>query len=174
MGVDPSTILSELPISTSFGVIKVLWYALHNIPSHWNLISTGQLEKNQSLIYFFSLDLLCHYWFFLSICKWQLNEICFCWHCHNNVLFNILLKYSSQYSKFIVFFCWTLSIHFFKMHISATFHHSVVVVTFWKSNFDISFRVISLLSLKTQIQTTQPCLSFPCPQTKFNWVSQVY
>ena len=32
--VDPSAILSELPISISFGVIRVLWYALHNIPSY--------------------------------------------------------------------------------------------------------------------------------------------
>ena len=34
MGVDPSAILSELSNSTSFGVSRVLWYALHNIPSY--------------------------------------------------------------------------------------------------------------------------------------------
>ena len=34
MRVDPSPILSELPVSTSFGVMRVLWYALHNIPSY--------------------------------------------------------------------------------------------------------------------------------------------
>ena len=30
------------------------------------------------------------------------------------------------------FSCWTLSIHFFKIHISATFHHTVVVVIILK------------------------------------------
>ena len=49
-------------------------------------------------------------------------------------MFNILLKYSSHYSKSIIFSCWTLSIHFFKIHISATFHHTVMVVIFWKIN----------------------------------------
>ena len=33
-GVDPSSILLELPILTSFGVIRVLCHALHNITSH--------------------------------------------------------------------------------------------------------------------------------------------
>ena len=32
--VDPSAMLSELHIWTSFGVIRVLWYAIHNIPSY--------------------------------------------------------------------------------------------------------------------------------------------
>ena len=40
-------------------------------------------------------------------------------------MFDVLLKYPSQYSKSIIFSCWTLSIHFFKIHISATFHHTV-------------------------------------------------
>ena len=62
MGVDPSAILSELPISTPFGVIRVLWHALHNIPSYQTLISTRQLEKKQSLMKkIFSVDLLLHY-----------------------------------------------------------------------------------------------------------------
>ena len=34
MRVDPSPIVSELPVSTSFGVMRVLLYALHNIPSY--------------------------------------------------------------------------------------------------------------------------------------------
>ena len=34
MRVDPSSIVSELPVSTSFGVMRVLLYALHNIPSY--------------------------------------------------------------------------------------------------------------------------------------------
>ena len=33
VGVDPSAILSELPTSTSFGVMRVL-YVLNNIPPH--------------------------------------------------------------------------------------------------------------------------------------------
>ena len=55
-------------------------------------------------------------------------------------MFNILLKCSSQYSKSIVFSCWPLSIHFFEIHYLAIFYHTVVVVIFWKNNFDISFR----------------------------------
>ena len=34
VGVDSSFILSELPFLTSFGVIRVLYHALHNITSH--------------------------------------------------------------------------------------------------------------------------------------------
>ena len=59
-------------------------------------------------------------------------RICFSKHCHNNILFDILVKYSSQYSKSITFSCWTLSIHFFKIHISATFHLVVVA----RDNFE--------------------------------------
>ena len=54
-------------------------------------------------------------------------------------MFNILRKYSSQYSKSIIFSCWPLSIHFFKIHSSVTFHHTIMVVIFWKNNFDIYF-----------------------------------
>ena len=74
---------------------------------------------------FFSLV---HYWFFYQSVNDNWIRICFSLRCHNNILFDVLLKYPSQYSKSIIFSCWTLSIHFFKIHISATFHHTVVVV----------------------------------------------
>ena len=52
----------------------------------------------------------------------------------------LLLQYSSQYPKCIIFSCWPLRIYFFKIHNLATFHHTVVVVMFWKNSFNISFR----------------------------------
>ena len=51
---------------------------------------------------FFFLDLLLHRFFYQSANdNWI--RICFSKHCHNNILFDVLLKYSSQYSKSIIF-----------------------------------------------------------------------
>ena len=47
-------------------------------------------------------------------------------------MLNILLKYSSQYSNSLRFSCGKFSLHFFKFHISVTFHHTAVVVICWK------------------------------------------
>ena len=56
-------------------------------------------------------------------------KICFSKHCHNNILFDVLPKYSSQYSKSIIF-----SVEH-SVHISATFHLIVVVVITLKKEF---------------------------------------
>ena len=67
-GVNPSALLSKfryLPISASFGVKRVIWYSLHNIPSYENLISTRQRLAKVKVwisfapwIFFYILDFL--------------------------------------------------------------------------------------------------------------------
>ena len=65
-----------LPISISFSVKRVLLYALRNIPSYKNLISTRELSvweksKFDSVFFLWSSSTLLS---FLSICKSELNE----------------------------------------------------------------------------------------------------
>ena len=43
-------------------------------------------------------------------------------------MFDVLHKYSSQYSKSVFFMLNQLSINFLKVYISATFHHNTVVI----------------------------------------------
>ena len=65
--VDHWTTLSGINYYFSLFCCKKI-YALHKIRSYKNLI--GKVWINfSSWIYFYL-----HYWFFLSICKWQLNE----------------------------------------------------------------------------------------------------
>ena len=97
----PSAILSVLPTYFSLFWCKNAHYnmftiALHNIPSCKNLISTRQLGKNQSLNWFFSLVIVLHYWFFYQSANGNWMRVSFYKHCHDNILFDIILKYSSQ------------------------------------------------------------------------------
>ena len=62
------------PISTPVGIKRVLWYALHNIPSCQNFISTRQLGESLNQVFSLDLHLGILLIFFLSICKCQLNE----------------------------------------------------------------------------------------------------
>ena len=57
----------QLVYKASFGVKRVLWYAIHNIHSCQNLISTRQLGKYKSLDQVSFLDLLLHYLFFINL-----------------------------------------------------------------------------------------------------------
>ena len=71
----------------------------------------------------FSPWILCPlHWFFYQSANDNWTKICFSKHCLNNILFNVLLKYSSQYSKSIIF-----PVEH-SVRISATFHLNVVVV----------------------------------------------
>ena len=133
VGVDPSAVLSESPISASFDAKRVLWYALHNISSYQNLISTGNLGKIKvwnsfsPSIFFYIIDLFTN----LQITtEWEcafLNTaiIIFC------LIYSLNVPHSNQNPSFFPFErSVSISVKFtFDRHFTKSF---VVIVVTWK------------------------------------------
>ena len=63
-GVEPSTILSELPISISFGVKRVSWYNYTTFFHVKTSEALGSMGKIKVWIIFSSMNLLLNYWSF--------------------------------------------------------------------------------------------------------------
>ena len=89
-----------------------------DIFSHWNLLNS-HIRSRSAPVYIIDF-------FFYQSANSSWMRVYFSLPCH--ILFDILLKYSSQYSKSIVFSWWKLSIHFSKILTSVTFYHTVMVV----------------------------------------------
>ena len=172
VGVDPSAVLSESPISASFDAKRVLWYALHNISSYQNLISTGNLGKIKvwnsfsPSIFFYIIDLFTN----LQITtEWEcafLNTAIIIFR----LIYSLNIPHSNQNPSFVPVerSVSILSKFTFRQHFTISLSFEVT------RKFNISFRVI--LSIVTGDGNIKfiVCLLFPGSQTKFSWVSQVY
>ena len=176
---------ADILFSASFGVKRVIWYALHNIPSYQNLICTRQVGKiliieswRQIRKKFESVFLLGSSFtllIFLSICKSQLNENVLFFNTAITIFYLICslnIPHSNQnpslvpversvsiYSKFILW-----------QHFNISFMMTIVTQKYFLYFFSCNFTIVTGNGNANYIV----CLSFPVSQLKLNWESQVY
>ena len=82
-----------------FDTKRVLYYSLHSFFLNPHKHLTAWKKSKPELIF-----LLLYYWFFINPANLNWMRLCFFQHYHNNILFDVLIKYSSVIKIYHFFF----------------------------------------------------------------------